>query len=58
MLLKEDEIEEKWFEDADILHFCSVSLGEFPMKYAHKKAIEYAKKKLKYRFCNSVKFAF
>ena len=44
MLLKEDEIEEKRFEDADILHFCSVSLGEFPMKYAHKKAIEYAKK--------------
>ncbi len=44
MLLSEDEIEEKWFENADILHFCSVSLGEFPMKYAHKKAIEYARK--------------
>lgn len=44
MLLKEQDIESKWFEDSFALHFCSVSLGEYPMKYAHKKAIEYAKK--------------
>lgn len=43
MLLEASDIQEKWFEDADVLHFCSVSLGDFPMKYAHKKAIEYAK---------------
>lgn len=44
MLLKEEDIDPKWFEDSFALHFCSVSLGEYPMKYAHKKAIEYAKK--------------
>lgn len=44
MLLREQDIESKWFEDSFALHFCSVSLGEYPMKYAHKKAIEYAKK--------------
>ena len=31
------------FEDCYALHFCSVSLGDFPMKEAHKKAISYAK---------------
>lgn len=45
MLLSADQIEEKWLEDAYALHFCSVSLGDFPMKDAHYKAIESAKKK-------------
>lgn len=44
MLLRKQDIDEKWFEDSFALHFCSVSLGEYPMKYAHKTAIEYAKK--------------
>lgn len=43
MLLKPDSIKAEWFEDAYALHFCSVSLGDFPMKDAHIKAIEYAK---------------
>ncbi len=44
MLLASEQIREAWFEDAYALHFCSVSLGDFPMKDAHDKAIEYAKK--------------
>lgn len=39
MLLKEEEIEEGWFNKGDILHFCSVDLIEAPVKYAHIKAI-------------------
>ena len=42
MLLQPDRIQKKWFGDVDVLHFCSVSLGNFPMKQAHEKAIEYA----------------
>ena len=45
MLLKAEDVKEEWFEDAFALHFCSVSLGDFPMKEAHKKAVEYAVKK-------------
>ncbi len=44
MLLQKQDINEKWFENSFALHFCSVSLGKYPMKYAHKTAIEYAKK--------------
>src|SRR5690625_3117785 len=43
MLLREDEIQADIFEKGDILHFCSVDLIEAPVKYAHLKAIEYAK---------------
>lgn len=43
MLLTKEDISEKWFLDAYALHFCSVSLGEFPMRYAHDRAIKYAK---------------
>lgn len=45
MLLSSEQLEEKWFEEAYALHFCSVSLGDFPMKDAHIKAIDIAKKK-------------
>ncbi|MBM7604951.1 fructokinase [Metabacillus crassostreae] len=45
LLLTEDEIEESWFKEGDILHFCSVDLVESPMKQAHKKAMGYAKEK-------------
>ena len=40
MLLSEDEIHEEDFENGSILHFCSVSLIDAPIKQAHKKAIE------------------
>lgn len=42
MLLNADDIQKEWFDDGFALHFCSVSLGDYPMKNAHKKAIEYA----------------
>jgi len=45
LLLHESEIEENWFEEGDILHFCSVDLVESPMKQAHVKAIRLAKDK-------------
>lgn len=42
MLLKPESIRKEWFKDAFALHFCSVSIGDFLMKDAHEKAIEYA----------------
>lgn len=42
MLMEADDVKEAWFSDAGVLHFCSVSLGDFPMKEAHRKAVEYA----------------
>ncbi len=44
-MFAENEIAEDWFEEGDILHFCSVDLIESPMKYAHKKAIKQAQEK-------------
>ncbi len=44
MLLEKDQLKDEWFSDSFALHFCSVSLGDFPMKDAHKKAIELARK--------------
>lgn len=44
MLLNESEIDEDVFKDGGILHFCSVSLIDAPIKEAHRKAIEFAKK--------------
>ncbi len=43
MLLSPDKIQKDWFSDVFALHFCSVSLGDFPMKDSHDRAIEYAK---------------
>ncbi|MGN0304906.1 MAG: carbohydrate kinase [Lachnospiraceae bacterium] len=45
MLLGGEQIKEEWFEEGYALHFCSVSLGDFPMKEAHQQAIGYAQKK-------------
>ena len=45
MLLEEKEINISDFEEGDILHFCSVSLIDAPIKKAHNKAIEYCKEK-------------
>lgn len=44
LLLTEQEIQDEWFSEGDILHFCSVDLVESPMKYAHRKAIDAVKK--------------
>ncbi|MBQ8591903.1 MAG: carbohydrate kinase [Lachnospiraceae bacterium] len=43
MLLGAETIQKEWFIDGYVLHFCSVSLGDFPMKEAHKRAIQYAR---------------
>lgn len=43
MLLAPECIEKDWFSDAFALHFCSVDLGDFPMKEAHRRAIQYAR---------------
>lgn len=45
LLLSEDEIDSEWFDQGDILHFCSVSLVESPMKAAHRRAIMMMKEK-------------
>jgi fructokinase len=42
LLLDESEINDDWFNEGDILHFCSVDLVESPMKKAHVKAINAA----------------
>lgn len=44
MLLCAEDIKEEWFEKEYALHFCSVSLGDFPMKEAHRQAITYAQR--------------
>jgi|SRR5690554_4257263 len=44
MLFKHEQVNTDWFND-DILHFCSVSLIEAPIKYAHKKAINIVRDK-------------
>lgn len=41
--LRSSEMPNDLFDKGDILHFCSVSLVESPVKYAHKHAIELAK---------------
>lgn len=42
MLLGAKDIEKKWFNDGYAFHFCSVSIGDFPMREAHEVAIQYA----------------
>ena len=44
MLLSPDSVREDFFENAFALHYCSVSLGDFPMKEAHRRAIDLALK--------------
>ncbi|MDR1797647.1 MAG: carbohydrate kinase [Clostridiales Family XIII bacterium] len=43
MLYTADEVPEGVFADAFCLHFTSVSLGDYPMKEAHTRAISYIK---------------
>lgn len=42
MLMEAADIKKSWFSDVFGLHFCSVSLGDFPMKEAHRQAVKYA----------------
>ena len=42
MLYSPENVKEEYFDDAYALHFCSVSLGDFPMKEAHRRAISAA----------------
>jgi fructokinase len=44
MLLEPKDIDESLFKSGDILHFCSVDLVDYPVRKAHDKAIEYARK--------------
>ena len=45
MLYSRENIREEYFSEAYALHFCSVSLGDFPMRDAHIEAITAARKK-------------
>lgn len=45
MLYSPESVKEEYFSDGYALHFCSVSLGDFPMKEAHRRAISIAKDK-------------
>ncbi|PLS17442.1 carbohydrate kinase [Bacillus sp. M6-12] len=45
LLFNKEEINPDWFEEGDMLHFCSVDLVESPMKNAHKRAIMLMKEK-------------
>ena len=40
MLYTAESVKSEYFDDAYALHFCSVSLGDFPMKEAHRAAIK------------------
>lgn len=40
LLLAPEDVQPTWFEQGDLLHFCSVDLVESPMKQTHKKVIE------------------
>ena len=40
MLYRADSVKEEYFDGVFALHFCSVDIGDFPMKQAHRKAVE------------------
>ncbi|MCU6603129.1 carbohydrate kinase [Peribacillus frigoritolerans] len=40
LLLSPDEVKSEWFNQGDLLHFCSVDLVESPMKQTHIKVID------------------
>lgn len=45
MLYDAESVKEEYFDGVFCLHFCSVSIGDFPMKEAHTKAIEMIKRR-------------
>lgn len=40
MLYEPESVKEEYFGDVFALHYCSVSIGDFPMRKAHERAIE------------------
>ena len=44
MLMRPDQLREEGFRDCGFLHFCSVSLGDFPMRQTHRQAIALARR--------------
>ena len=40
MLYEAENVKDSLFDDVFALHFCSVDIGNFPMKQAHKRAVE------------------
>ena len=44
MLMRPEQIRSDMFDDCSFLHFCSVSLGDFPMRDAHRTAVVLARK--------------
>lgn len=45
MLYSPEYLRDEFFDDAYALHFCSIDLGDFPMREAHVSAIKAARKK-------------
>lgn len=45
MLYSADSVKEEYFDGVFCLHFCSVSIGDFPMKDAHRRAIDIMKRR-------------
>ena len=43
MLMRPDQLRKEGFQNCGFLHFCSVSLGDFPMRQAHRQAIAMAR---------------
>ncbi|MBQ6441822.1 MAG: carbohydrate kinase [Lachnospiraceae bacterium] len=43
MLYNPEDVKKDFFTEGFALHFCSVSLGDFPMKEAHQQAVKYAR---------------
>ncbi|MBQ4600240.1 MAG: carbohydrate kinase [Oscillospiraceae bacterium] len=44
MLLQPEQLQDTWFHNCWALHFCSVCLGDFPMRRAHTAAISMARR--------------
>ena len=45
MLCSPENVREEYFDEVFALHFCSVSIGDFPMKQAHKRAVGIMKRR-------------
>lgn len=45
MLYPPEAVKEEYLDDAFALHFCSVSIGDFPMREAHRRAIDIMKQR-------------
>lgn len=43
MLLEPEQLKMEWFQNAGILHFCSVALVDAPMQQTHRTAIQFAR---------------